>query len=168
MLYKSFFLLGLILCLSLTIACSDDVNSSNNNSPITETQAVQKAQQTNPGTVTKTELTTHNGVKVYEVYMITTSGGELKIKYRVDDGTMVEMKGTSPSFDYEVDPGMNLIKYSSAKSIALNAKSGNVQLWKLEIDESDNRWEYRFFIRSAGQDSEIRINATTGVVLRIK
>lgn len=168
MLYKSFFLLGFFLSLSLTIACSDDVNSSNNNSPISETQAVQKAQQTNPGTVTKTELTTHNGVKVWEVYMITTSGGELKIKYRVADGTMVEMKGTSPSFDYEVEPGMNLIKYSSAKSIALNAKSGEIQLWKLEKDESDNRWEYRFFIRSAGQDWEIRINAVTGVVLRIK
>jgi uncharacterized membrane protein YkoI len=168
MLYKSFFLLGLVLSLSLTIACSDDVNSPNNNSPITETQAVQKARQTNPGTVTKTELTTHNGVKVYEVYMITTSGGELKIKYRVDDGTMVEMKGTSPSFDYEVDPGMNLIKYSYANSIALNAKSGDIQLWKLEKDESDNRWEYRFFVLSGGQELEIRIDATTGVVLRIK
>jgi uncharacterized membrane protein YkoI len=113
-------------------------------------------------------LTTHNGVKVYEVYMITTSGGELKIKYRVDDGTMVEMKGTSPSFDYEVDPGMNLIKYSYANSIALNAKSGDIQLWKLEKDESDNRWEYRFFVLSGGQELEIRIDATTGVVLRIK
>lgn len=168
MLRKSFFLLGLIFSLILNIACSEDVNSSNNNSPITETQAIQKAQQTNPGTVTKTELTTHNGVNVYEVYMITTSGGELKIKYRSDDGTMVEMKGTSPSFDYEVEPGLNLVKYSSAKSVALNAKSGDIQLWKLEKDESNNRWEYRFFIRSAGQDWEIRISATTGVILRIK
>ena len=168
MLNKSFFALVIVTALSLSIACSEDVSSSNNNSPISETQAVQKAQQTNPGTVTKTELTTHNGVKVWEVYMITSSGGELKIKYRIDDGTMVEMKGTSPSFEYEVKPGMNLIDYSVAKSVALNAKNGEIQEWKLEKDESDNRWEYRFFIRSAGQDWEIRIDATTGVVLRIK
>jgi uncharacterized membrane protein YkoI len=110
-------------------------------------------------------LTTHNGVKVWEVYMITLSGSELKIKYRVDDGTMVEMKGTSPSFEYEVQPGMNLIDYSAAKSIALNTRNGEIQLWKLEKDEGDNRWEYRFFI---SQEWEIRINASTGVVLRIK
>jgi len=165
MLYKSFFLLGLILSLSLTIACSEDVNSTNNSSTITDTQAIQKAKQTNSGTVTKTELTTHNGVKVWEVYMITLSGGELKIKYRVNDGTMVEMKGTSPSFDYEVQPGMNLIDYSNAKAIALNARNGAITEWKLEKDESDNRWEYRFLI---SPEWEIRIDATTGVVLRIK
>lgn len=164
--YKiSSFVLSMILLITLNTACSENLNSSNSGSQISDTQAVQKAQQTNPGTVTKTELTTHNGVKVWEVYMITSSGGELKIKYRVDDGTMVEMKGTSPSFEYEVRPGMNLIDYSAAKSIALNTRNGEMQLWKLEKDESDNRWEYRFFI---SPEWEIRINATTGVVLRIK
>lgn len=168
MLNKSFFALVIVIALSLSIACSEDVNNSNNNSPITETQAVQKAKQVSSGTVTKTELTTHNGIKVWEVYMTTSSGGELKIKYRIDDGTMVEMKGTSPSFEYEVQPGTNLINYSVAKSAALNAKNGEIQEWKLEKDESYNRWEYRFFVRSAGQDWEIRIDAVTGVVLRIK
>ena len=165
MLNKFFFASVIVIALSLSIACSEDVSSSNNNSPITETQAIQKAKQTNSGTVTKTELTTHNGVKVWEVYMITSSGGELKIKYRIDDGTMIEMKGTSPSFEYEVKPGINLIDYSVAKSVALNAKNGEIQEWKLEKDESDNRWEYRFFI---SPEWEIRIDATTGVVLRIK
>jgi len=164
MLQRSFFILSLILSVTFTNACSEDVNNSNNSS-ITETQAIQKAKQTNPGTVTKTELTTHNGVKVWEVYMITSVGSELKIKYRVDDGTMVEMKGTSPSFEYEVQPGMNLIDYSNAKAVALTARNGFLAEWKLEKDESDNRWEYRFFI---SPEWEIRIDATTGVVLRIK
>jgi len=166
MLHKTFFLL-ITLVLTLNIACSEDVNSTISNSPITETDAVKKANQLSTGTVTKTELTTHNGIKVWEVYMTASSGGELKIKYRVDDGTMVELKGISASFEYEVQPGMNLINYSVAKSVALNAKNGEIQEWKLEKDESDNRWEYRSFIRSAGQDWEIRIEATTGVVLRI-
>jgi len=164
MLQRSFFILSLILSVTFTNACSEDVNNSNNSS-ITETQAIQKAKQTNPGTVTKTELTTHNGVKVWEVYMITSVGSELKIKYRVDDGTMVEMNGTSPSFEYEVQPGMNLIDYSNVKAVALNARNGILAEWKLEKDESDNRWEYRFFI---SPEWEIRIDATTGVVLRIK
>jgi uncharacterized membrane protein YkoI len=167
MFQRSFFILSLILSVTFTKACSEDVNNSNNSS-ITESQAIKKAKQTNPGTVTKTELTTHNGIKVWEVYMITSSGGELKIKYRIDDGTMVEMKGTSPSFEYDVQPGMNLIDYSNAKAIALNARNGVITEWKLEKDKSNNRWEYRFFVLSGGQDWEIRINAATGVVLRIK
>lgn len=168
MLNKSIIVLGIILILLLNTACSEDVNSTNNNSPITENDAVQKARQVNSGTVTKTELTTENGIKVWEVYMTASSGGELKIKYRVDDGTMVEIKGVSASFEYEVQPGMNLINYSVAKSVALNAKNGDISEWKLEKDESDNRWEYRFFIRSSGQDWEIRIDAVSGVILRIK
>lgn len=164
---RSFFVLSIILSVMLNAACSEDVNNSNSTS-ITDDQAVQKAQQINSGTVTKTELTTHNGIKVWEVYMTTSSGGELKVKYSVDSGTMVEIKGTSSSFDYEVKPGMNLIDYSTAKNVALNAKPGDIREWKLEKDESDNRWEYRFFISSAGQEWEIRIDATTGVILRIK
>lgn len=50
----------IVIVLSLSIAGSEDVNSSNNNLPITETQAVQKAKQVNSGTVTKTEHTTYN------------------------------------------------------------------------------------------------------------
>jgi uncharacterized membrane protein YkoI len=151
----------------LNAACSEDVNNSNGSS-ITEDQAVQKAKQLNSGIVTKTEITTHNGIKVWEVYMTAPSGGELKIKYSVDGGTMVEVKGVSPSFEYEIKPGMNLIDYSTAKSVALNSKNGDLREWKLEIDESNNRWEYRFFILSSGQEWEIRIDATTGLVLKIK
>jgi uncharacterized membrane protein YkoI len=60
---------------------------------------------------------------------------------------------------------MNLIDYSNAKAVALAARNGVITEWKLEKDESDNRWEYRFFI---SPEWEIRIDATTGVVLRIK
>ena len=164
---KSIFVLSIILSVMLNAACSEDVNNSNGSS-ITEDQAVQKAKQINSGTVTKTELTKHNGIKVWEVYMTAISGGELKIKYSFNDGTMVEIKGVSPSFEYELKPGMNLIDYSSAKSVALNSKTGDIREWKLEKDESDNRCEYRFFILSGGQEWEIRIDATSGVVLRIK
>ena len=116
----------------------EDVNRTNNSSPITEEQVVQKARQMIEGTVIKTEITTENGIKVYEVNMTAPSGGELKIKYRIDDGTMVEIKGISASFDYEVEPGINLINYSEAKSVAVNAKNGEIKEWKLEKEESNN------------------------------
>ena len=97
---KSLLTLSFILTLALTIACTEDVNSTNNSSPITEEQVVQKARQMIEGTVIKNEITTENGIKVYEVYMTALSGGELKIKYWIENGTMVEIKGISASFDY--------------------------------------------------------------------
>ena len=51
---------------------------------------------------------------------------------------------------------------------ALNAVDGNILEWKLEKDESDNNWQYRFEIESAGNNFEVRINAVTGTILRIK
>jgi hypothetical protein len=122
MLYKSFFLL-ITLVLTLNIACSEDVNSTISNSPITETDAVKKANQLSTGTVTKTELTTHNGIKVWEVYMTTSSGGELKIKFCFDDGTMIEIKRNSPSYVKEFRPGIKPINYCTARSVAMNAKN---------------------------------------------
>jgi uncharacterized membrane protein YkoI len=57
-----------------------------------------------------------------------------------------------------------LINYSTAKGIALGAVNGNIIEWKLEKDESDNNWQYRFEIGS----SEVRINASTGNIIRVK
>jgi len=167
MLRKSLFVLWVIIPLMLQTACSEEINSSNNNPDLTKEQAAQKSQQIVKGTITKSELETENGIKVWEVYMTANTGGELKLKFRVDDGTMVEIKGTSPSFDYEVRPGMNLINYSAARFVALNVKNGDILEWKLEKDESNNRWEYRFDIRSEGKNWEVRIAASSGVVLRI-
>lgn len=143
MLMNYFWMVSLILTITVSTIYSEQKIYSTDSS-ITETQAVQKAKQINSGTVTKTESTIHNGINVWEVYMISESGGQIKIKYRVDDGTMVEMKGTSPSFEYEVQPGMNLINYSNAKAVALNTRNDVISEWKLEKDESDNRWD-RYF-----------------------
>jgi uncharacterized membrane protein YkoI len=86
----------------------------------------------------------------------------------MSNGAIREIQGLTPSFDYEIVPEMGLINYSVAKSIALNAKSGTVTFWKLQQDESDNMWQYRFDILSGGTEWEVRINAANGTVVRVK
>lgn len=152
----------------LFISCAQDVNNSNNNPILTKEQATERTAGIIEGTIIKSEIETEHGIQVWEIYIIARSGGELKVKFRVDDGTIVEIKGISPSFNYEIIPGLNLIKYSVAKSIALNAKNGELLEWKLEKDESDEMWQYRFQIRSEGRNWEVRISAETGTVIRIK
>lgn len=151
----------------LFISCAQEVNNSNNNPILTKEQVTERTAGIIEGTIIKSEIETEHGIQVWEIYVIALSGGELKIKFRVDEGTIVEIKGIFPSFDYEINPGMNLINYSFAKSIALNAKNGELLEWKLEKDESDETWQYRFQIRSEGRNWEVRISAETGMVIRI-
>jgi uncharacterized membrane protein YkoI len=91
-------------------------------------------------------------------------GGIVKFEYQLNSNELREVKGLTPSFDYEIEPGNGLINYSSANSIALGAVNGSIIEWKLEKDMSDNNWQYRFEIGS----SEVRINAATGTVIRVK
>ena len=90
--------------------------------------------------------------------MTASSGGELKIKYYVDDGTMVEIVGNSLSNDNEVRTGINLINYYIARSVAPNATINEIVGQKLEKDKSENRWEYRFQIWS-DKNWVVRISA---------
>lgn len=79
-----------------------------------------------------------------------------------------EIHGLTGPFEYDLNPGNNLLLYQDIRIIALNAKSGSITSWKLEKDESDNRWEYRFFITANDGNWELRISAVDGQVLRIR
>jgi uncharacterized membrane protein YkoI len=83
-------------------------------------------------------------------------------------GNIREIHGLTGPFDYSLDPGNGLMSYQDIRAIALNAKSGNIASWKFEKDESDNRWEYRFFITAGNGNWELRISAVDGQVLRIR
>jgi uncharacterized membrane protein YkoI len=91
-------------------------------------------------------------------------GGIVKFEYQLNSNELREVKGLSSSFEYEIEPGNGLINYSNAKSTAISAVNGSISEWKLEKDVSDNNWQYRFQIGS----SEVRINAVTGNIIRIK
>lgn len=92
------------------------------------------------------------------------NGGIVKFEYQLNSNELREVKGLSSSFEYEIEPGNGMINYSVAKGIALDAVSGSINEWKLEKDVSDNNWQYRFYI----SNSEVRINAVTGNIIRIK
>lgn len=95
-------------------------------------------------------------------------GGIVKFEYQLNSNELKEVKGLTPSFEYEIEPGNGLINYSNAKDIALGAVNGSIIEWKLEKDESDNNWQYRFVIMFSGDDYDVRINAVTGTIVRVK
>lgn len=91
-------------------------------------------------------------------------GGVVKFEYFLGSNDLKQIKGLTPSFEYEIEPGNGLINYSDARSIAIGAVGGSILEWKLEKDLSDNMWQYRFEIGT----TEVRINAANGNIVRIK
>ena len=155
----SLFLTGTILLTACSENSTTEPTSGLQDDVVTKTTVMTKGRGSVVSTV-KNDDTQHWEVKVD----MPSDGGIVKFEYQLNSKELREVKGLTPSFDYEIEPGNGLINYSVAKNIALGAVSGSIIEWKLEKDESDNMWQYRFQIGS----SEVRINATNGNIVRIK
>lgn len=147
----------------LLIACSENSSTSptsgGQDDVVAKTTAMTKGSGLLVSTI-KNDDTQHWEVKVD----MPGDGGIVKFEYQLNSNELREVKGLTSSFDYEIEPGNGLINYSTAKSIALGAVNGSIIEWKLEKDESDNKWQYRFEIGN----SEVRINASNGNIIRVK
>lgn len=145
------------------IACSENITSEPVNSGqdvvLSKTTTMTRGSGSVVSTI-KNDDTQHWEVKVD----MPGDGGIVKFEYQLNSNELKEIKGLTPSFDYEIEPGNGLINYSSAKNIAVGAINGSITEWKLEKDESDNNWQYRFKFGN----SEVRLNAVTGTIIKIK
>ncbi len=155
----SLFLSGTILLTACSENSTTAPTSGGQDDVVTKTTAMTKGSGSVVSTI-KNDDTQHWEVRVD----MPGNGGIVKFEYQLNSNELREVKGLSSSFEYEIEPGNGLINYSTAKGIALGAVNGNIIEWKLEKDESDNNWQYRFEIGS----SEVRINASTGNIIRVK
>ena len=157
-----------ILFLVFTAHACKDNSTDPSNSLQSEQSLIQKSTSMSGGTFVESRKFDDGSPKFEVKVDMPGDGGIVKFEYHMSNGAIREIQGLTTSFDYEIVPEMGLINYSAAKSIALNAKSGTVTFWKLQKDESDNMWQYRFDILSGGTEWEVRINAANGTVLRVK
>lgn len=167
---RIFFPVVLISSLFLFSACTDDSSTAPIIGGGDQTTVLQKTSNMTKsnGQVSVVSTTQINNGAHWEVKVdMPGDGGIVKFEYFVSNNQLKEIKGLTPSFNYEVEPENGLINYSAAKQIALNSVNGNIIEWKLEFDLSDNMWQYRFTI-SSDREYEVRINATNGNVVRIK
>lgn len=164
---KRNFLFEAIAAVSLLVtACKNEINEP---SPqMSNNQAVQKSLSSVQSNLVSVNRIKSNDDGLWEVKVLTSSGALIKFEYFEMTGNIREIHGLSGPFDYNLDPGNGLMLYQDVRVIALNAKSGNITSWKLEKDESDNRWEYRFFIIENDGNWKVRIHASNGQVLRVR
>jgi uncharacterized membrane protein YkoI len=155
----SLFLSGTILLAACSESSTTAPTSGGQDDVIAKTTAMTNGSGSVISTV-KNDDTQHWEVRVD----MPGDGGIVKFEYQLNSNELREVKGSSSSFEYEIEPGNGLINYSNAKSTAISAVNGSISEWKLEKDVSDNNWQYIFQIGS----SEVRINAVTGNIIRIK
>ena len=163
---KGVLLIPFLVSLLAFTACKDEVTAPTNQ--MSEQQSVQKSLSSVQSNLVSVTRIKSNDDGLWEVKVLTPSGALIKFEYFEMTGNIREIHGLSGPFDYSLNPGNDLLLYQNVRVIALNAKSGNITSWKLEKDESDNRWEYRFFITADDGNWEIRISAVDGQVLRIR
>lgn len=166
MLKRSILLVPFLVSLFVFTACKDEVTAPANQ--MSEQQSVQKSLSSVQSSLVSVNRIITNDDGLWEVKVVTSSGAMIKFEYYETTGQMREIHGLTAPFDYDLDPGNELLLYQDVRAIALNAKSGNITSWKLEKDESNIRWEYRFFITVTDGNWELRIHAQTGQILRIK
>jgi hypothetical protein len=164
---KLFALAILFVSSFVLLACKEELTTPSSDG---NQQVIQKSASMSNGNVISANLISDDNSKNHwEVKVdMPGDGGIVKFEFNFGTNDLREIKGLTPSFDYEINLGMGLITYTNAKSAALNAVKGDIKEWKLEKDVSDNQWQYRFQILFSGTDYEVRINAANGTIIRIK
>ena len=166
MLKKSFSIAAFIVFAISLSACKNEISQPQ--PMMDDSRAVQKTLNSVQSTLVSVNRINTNQYGIWEVKVVTSSGALIKFEYFESTGNIREIHGLTGPFDYTLDPENGLMLYQDVRVIALTAKPGSITSWKLEKDESDNRWEYRFFISAIDGNWELRINAATGQLLRVK
>jgi uncharacterized membrane protein YkoI len=156
--FKFMFATG--FALAAVAGCSSDDAPSE----IDEAQARAKASQVVPGgtvgAVTKLDVADEHR---WVASVTLANGAAVDVEIERASGIVAEIKGEKGPFDYEIPaPAAGFLTYGQAKSKALAAKVGTVEVWEVKPPET----MYEFYVREAASSRlfEIKMDATSGNV----
>lgn len=166
MLKKSFLVLVSLSLIFLLSACKENITvPSVNESSSAQPDLISKSLSSFPEGRVKLDRVL-NFESHWEVYIGMENGAIVKFHY-TKSRELREVEGISGPFDYRLVIHSKAINYEDARKRALTAKSGSITSWKFEFDQSDNIYEYKFFISDNG-DWEVKLNGVTGEILRVR
>ena len=143
---------GAILVEEITEPENDDVPS----------ELLQQALDLIDGEVAKTEK--EGGDIVYwKIKIETADGAHIYIGFD-QEGNLRNIEDNEGPFDYNIEPGMDLISFAEAKEIALDTGDETLVGWELESDDT-GEWFYKLKITVNNEQSIVEIDALTGEVI---
>lgn len=115
------------------------------------------------GEIYKIEKKFKKEIPVWNIEMVTKTGGSLEFEISGADEKLLVIIADEGPFDYEINPGNEIIPFSSASKTAEEFTSQKVMKWKLvQVKE---KYEYDFWLFTKTGKAQVRIDALTGEII---
>jgi uncharacterized membrane protein YkoI len=121
------------------------------------------------GEVIEKKQVIEDGINAWEVKIENSNGAIVKFYWSTTGNSLIKIEGIQSPFDYELNPGMNLINYSTSKTFAISAvKNSSILNWELEKNQSFiGKWVYEFEFEKGSETQKVYIDAANGDVLQV-
>ncbi len=121
------------------------------------------------GAVLQKKQVEEEGAKAWEVKIRNDQGAEVVFYWMTNQETLLKLKGDVGPFDYDIQPGNQLVNLSSAQTVAIGAiKNSALAKWELAKEEDFvGDWVYSFEFEDAGESIKVFVNAKSGDVIQI-
>lgn len=148
---------GLLLCFTPAFPAENDSIRNGVQEIIT---AVEIASAALEAEVVKAEKKFQGGTVYWKAEMLCTSGSEVRLLINIGGKRIAEASSEEGAFDYEFDPGGNLIPLSEAQSLAEKNAGRKILKWKLVENKAGS--QYHFWLFTKGGAAQFRVDALTG------
>lgn len=122
------------------------------------------------GTIVHSERHEMNGKVFWEVYVKNQAGAVIKVELKDEPLTLMKIEGEVGPFDYNVEPGGDVLDFTAILEIVFSEATGVVTEWRLdyEVENGEPRWRYEFRVQGEGVRYEMKINGITGEFIDFK
>ncbi len=161
--------LALIILVIVGLIINSSCNKESDTTPDIPQQIIDNSTSMFEGSVIEKELDNEEGIEAWEIKIQNTNSSTVKFYWAVSNQALVKIEGDQGPFDYELNPGMNLINFSTAKTFAISALK-NDAITKWELEQNDNfldQWVYIFEMDDDGETVKVYVDATNGDILQI-
>jgi uncharacterized membrane protein YkoI len=110
----------------------------------------------------------HNDHKNYwKLHIRSESGAVVRFLIEEDPISLLEMKAEEEPFDYNIEPGEDLISLEEARGIAASLNDGDLIQWKFGYEGDDGNFFPFYLLRllQGDEDFKVLIHAETGEVI---
>ena len=115
------------------------------------------------GEIFKIEKKFKKEIPVWNIEMVTKNGGSLELEISGAEEKLLEIIADEGPFDYEINPGNEIIPLSAATKTAEEFTSQKVKKWKLI--KFKEKYEYDFWLFTKSGKAQVRIDALSGEII---
>ncbi len=163
---RHFLFITLTLSIVFFYACDKATDNLNINVP---EGIIIKSLELFDGNIIEKKSDEEDGNKTWEVKIQNSEGSKVKFYWLVGNEALYRIDGQEGPFDYDLNPGNNLINFSVAKTVAMGAvKIEALVKWQIRKEEkfTDN-WVYNFEFNKTNGSTTVYIDAENGNILKI-